>query len=67
MGRYGIEEVRAAALQKVKSAMSCGFNDIPVETLQNETAITFLHKLFHNCFEEGITLYSKKGSFNLYP
>ncbi len=25
------------------------------DTLQNETAITFLHKLFHNCFEEDVT------------
>ncbi len=45
-----IEEVRAA-LRKVKSGKCCGFDGIPVETLQTETAITFLHKLLHNCFE----------------
>ncbi len=46
-----------AALRKAKSGKSCGFDDIPVDTLQNETAITFLHKIFHNCFEEGVTTY----------
>ncbi len=40
-------------MRNLKSGKS--FDNIPVETLQNQTAITFLHKLFHNCFEEGDT------------
>ena len=48
-----IEEVRAA-LCKTKNGKSCGFDEIPVETLRNETDITFLHKPFHNCFEKGV-------------
>ncbi len=47
--------VRITCLQKAKGGKSCGFDDIPFEILQNETAITFLQKLFHNCFEEGVT------------
>ncbi len=32
-------------MRKAKSGKSCGFDDIPVETLQNKTAVTFLNKL----------------------
>ena len=56
------------ALHKAKLGRATGFDQIPVETLKSDTAVKFLHRLFHVCFEQGITpsLWSK-GIINPIP
>jgi hypothetical protein len=48
-----LEEVRSA-LARAKNGKATGWDDIPVEVLRNESAITYLHILFNKCFQLGV-------------
>ncbi len=39
---------------RAKNGKALGFNEIPVEVLNNETGIKYLHHLFSKCLETGL-------------
>ncbi len=43
------------ALNRAKNGKAYGFDGIPVEVLQNDTAVNFMLQLFQQCFDAGIT------------
>ncbi|XP_052808975.1 uncharacterized protein LOC128237452 [Mya arenaria] len=53
-------EVRNA-LMSVNKGKACGVDNIPVEVLNNDASVSFLHVLFSICFDKGIvpSLWSK--------
>ena len=44
-------------IDNAKKCEACGIDAIPLEVLQNDTSVSFLHILFNICFGKGIVAF----------